>query len=340
MVIAKPIAPRFLAHVGISGMGYNVPYVCINKNSFTADSAKADEYCDKFIPNNGEFSSTILSSTEGCYAYNYTEGDDKNILNFTEIPDIDKKNEPSTKGYICRLYRNKYKADPSECCKKGKIFEEVIDGNTCDPIYRGFTTDCNQYNKSYCKKDDYLFKNSHCIDWCNEQKDACNTLKYTLCNDSAYFALNREDCLDVCKENSGECDDVMKPYCENISHKNEDICKCLNIDNSLRYVPNMCNDDCIHKGYKDKNSLIPPICPVTLCNIVIGGADNTSLKVDDNTAVNNCGNPDSTKEIISVDLNKEWFSSDKRFRNLEIMIPGIIFIIIVFFIFIWLIYLL
>jgi len=265
----------------------------------------------------------------------YHSNDEKNapnnLINEVDYDDFSYLNP----GYIFSEHvseeYSKGEYSPFNCCFSYKIAN--FNDETCNPIYRDLSPECNDIVSPYCLTLDNVF--THCKKWCDKYPSLCREKKLEICNSNEFFEKNKLDCMQFCSDNKGECDIIMENTCENDTNLNDAekiFCSCFDASLKYKYSPAICNNTCQEKGYKTKKMSDNLICPVQICNIEISNEVDVK-NFDNNTILNNCGHPDRTKTTIAINPDINLFDNkidDFRLSNLKIMIPLIFFIVFLF----------
>jgi len=198
---------------------------------------------NQFIPQNGEY--LLSENTDSCHYCSMNPP-----IEVSCVAGIADSSCWSIMGQRPKYFRSKYSADPFECCINSSV---MIDGKTCDPMNRdGSAGNCKGIIKDYCV-DTKLTSDQNCIEWCNTNKDLCNGIMQSKCNDINSIKFDPV-CKDFCLNNAGFCDSASRVYCAN--NNQDSYCSCLNSPaNVYRENPACQDSNCIRNGYKT-NDLI------------------------------------------------------------------------------------
>lgn len=321
----------------------------IDKLCVPENTEEKDRLCGHKIPNNNEFKGEI-DYRRSCTVPVY---DNETLSASTSCVQIPPPND-STKGYACKVKRASYLANKEMCCISDT---PIIDNFTCHPSFRGFTPECKELNKNFCSIGDNIVTNKHCLKMRDKDNDTYSELLLDLCNyNTDFFNKNIKTCLDICFEKRGKCDLLMKNFCEQNkdSLDNDYIayCSCINIKPKYKEmnVSVACDQTCQSYGYKTKAMENVNNCQLVDCSLYFNTGkfnDENSFKFDGNTVITKCGNPDPNTPIVNnVLLNDKIITPieiideyhDPRLMKIDIMIPLLIFIFSISFLFTILLY--
>jgi hypothetical protein len=202
-------------------------------------------------------------------------------------------------GHGYSYYRDNYKADPLQCCLNTV---QKIGQDTCNPTNRdGSSVNCKALMKEYCKGNN-LFSDQKCIQWCAENKDACNGFMASRCNDVNSIAFD-PSCKEFCLNNAGMCDSGSRSFC---AEQNPDpYCACLNSD-SNRFSHNpVCQDgNCVKNGYKtdDMIELSSKGCSIMDCGVYLKLENVNNFTFADNNITQRCGQTEKTETAKNIKL--------------------------------------
>jgi hypothetical protein len=87
-----------------------------------------------------------------------------------------------------------FNGDPTSCCASLKPW--LGKGQTCNPKFRSYnTTDCNQYMREYCKKDNNYNNNPNCKVWVSKYPEEKRDVLFSTCSN-----IDNEECTNYMNE--------------------------------------------------------------------------------------------------------------------------------------------
>jgi hypothetical protein len=265
----------------------------VGANKRIINGCGTEEELSKYIPQNGE------------YSYVDGEEDHDNCCG-------------KERGYY---KRDGYLADADDCCKN---LNPIIDGQTCDPEFRGpFAEKCKETLTKYCSADpegdahkNTIFTKPVCKLWCaknTDNKATCDLKKKTLCDNPDNIKF--PECKKWCLEHPGQCDDGMAKYCKEPKNSHDPVCACLHsfveFKDRKKNNPKCVDNQCIVHGYSTAAMMHSPgvKCENITCSVYYGIDKTDRVNINKNIINQTCGEettvPHSTLQKIK---SHPWFN--------------------------------
>lgn len=283
------------------GVLKSIPNVCFGHGSFNAFR----NYSNSLIPQNGEYE--LSENTLDCHFCSLYPGTEVNCS--SGCADI---GCCSIIGQKPTFFRTKYSADPIQCCLTSSV---LIDGKTCDPMNRdGSMGNCKSIIKDYCTGTN-LTSDQNCIEWCNTNKDLCDGVMKTRCNDINSIKFDPV-CKDFCLNNAGLCDTASRVYCAN--NNQDSYCSCFNSPANIYRENPACQDsNCIRNGYKttDLINLSKNGCTVMDCSIYFNLNNIGNFSFQNNNLSQTCGNKTSNSSIPNTTESSNVTTKNNLYAN-------------------------
>lgn len=209
----------------------------------------------------------------------------------------------SINGKRGSVKRVAYMADPAQCCIKGT---QIINGNTCDPQYRGYSsTSCDEPMLNYCKNSKW--STPECMAWTQAAVNAGRTVPNVPISNYCQQGTNftKPECQQWCglvRNNTSmqsACDSSVTNYCSN--NPSDPLCTCMQPPQNVSQIQNLMatskvcwykpcqtltNDNYITSTMSnDKKNCVSTACLIDTGDISISGTNN-QVKFNNNCATN------------------------------------------------------